>query len=127
MTISSLAASRRYRERSSLTFARATRFGLDTLFRKPGFRLLLRDDGKDFNDTLRDVIKHPDFSDSEPVLRTIQATQALDAALADLPGLVPQVELQGLSNTGSDVGAQGAKILDRLRGKDDLESHLARL
>ena len=74
-----------------MTFARATRLGWDSLLRKPGFGFLLRDNGKDFDGLLGDVIEHPDFTYPEPIFGLIETSQALDPTLADLGRLVPQV------------------------------------
>src|SRR6266446_2760165 len=87
ITISSRSASRRYFERSSLTFARATsRFG-NAFFGKPGFRFGFGDDGEDLDRLACDVIEHPDVVHSEPKLRAAQPPEPLDAALT---GLGPQ-------------------------------------
>ena len=108
-----------------MTSARATRRGRGSLFREPGLGLLLRDDGEDFNRRFGDVIEHPDLIHPKPILRPIQATQAPDAALAQLGRLVAQVQLDGVPDTLLEVGPQSSQALNRLRGQDYLERHLA--
>jgi hypothetical protein len=125
--ISRSAASLRYRERSSLTLARATRRGWGSLFREPGFGLFLRDDGKDFDRRFRDVIENPHILDPEPILRPIKSSQVFDPAPAQLGRLMAQVQLDGVPDIRPKVGAEGPQALDGLGGQDDLERHLARL
>ena len=110
-----------------MTFARATRRGWGSLFREPGLGLLLRDDGKDFDCRLRDVIENPDLVNPEPILRPIKASQALDPAPAQLGRLVAQVQLDGVPDPRLRVSSKGPQAVDGLRGQDDLERHLARL
>jgi hypothetical protein len=58
---SSDSASRRYRDKSSFTFARATRRGCDTLLVEPRLARGLRDDGEDLDFLFGDVIENPDL------------------------------------------------------------------
>jgi hypothetical protein len=118
-----LAASLRYREKSSFTFARAIRRGRSTLLREPTLGLALRDDREDFDVCLCNVIEHPDLVCPEPVLRPPQATQPLDAATTELGGLMAQVLLDGAPHTRSDVSAKFPKPCDRIWGEDDLKSN----
>ena len=120
------AAGKSSRRRPTLP-PRATRRGWGSLFREPGLGLVLRDDGEDFDCRLRDVIEHPDLVNPEPVLWPIDTAQALDAGPAQLGRLVAQVQLDGVPDTRLEVGSNGSQALDRLRGQDDLERHLARL
>lgn len=64
ITISPVAASRRYRERSSFTFATATAFIGRAFLLEPRPGLGLRDDREDFDGSFRDVIEHPDLVDT---------------------------------------------------------------
>jgi hypothetical protein len=113
ITISLLVASLKYRERSSLTFASATLLGWGSLFREPGFGLLLRDDGEDLDDFGDDVIERRNFTNSKSILRLIETAQALDSTLADLAWLVPQVELDGISDSRSEIGPESSQALRR--------------
>jgi hypothetical protein len=66
MTISSLAASRRYFfDKSSLTFASATSRIRGSFLVEPLLRVPFSDDGEDFDCCFFDVIKHPYFIDSQ--------------------------------------------------------------
>ena len=106
ITISSLAASLRYRERSSLTFARAIRRGRCTCVREPALRFTLRDDREDFDVCFSNVIEHPDLVNPEPVLRPFQASQPLDSAATELVGLMAQVLLDCFPNSGADASGK---------------------
>ena len=92
--ISSRSASRRYFERSSLIFARATsRFG-NPFLDEPGFSLRFGDDGEDLDRLARDVIEHPDVIHSEPKLRAAQPPEPLDAALTHPSWLMTQMRFE---------------------------------
>src|SRR5947207_15929558 len=77
MTISPPAASRRYFDKSSLTFANATSRIRGPFFVEPLLRVRFLEDGKDFDCCFLDVIKHPYFINSQAILRTADATQPL--------------------------------------------------
>ena len=59
MTTSPDSASRKYLEKSSFTFARATRRGWDTLRVEPRLGTGLRDDREDVDFSFGDVIEDP--------------------------------------------------------------------
>ena len=44
------------------------------------------------------IVEDPDFANAQPVLRSGQATQALDPTAADLRRLVAKMDLQGIAN-----------------------------
>ena len=98
ITISSRAASFKYRERSSFTSASATRRGGDTLLVEPRLRVGFRDDRKDFDCCFCDVIEHPDLAHPQTILRALQSSEALDPATADLRRLVAEVQLDRFTN-----------------------------
>src|SRR5918994_6700057 len=106
MRISSDSASRRKRERSSLTSASATWRIRRAVFDEPGRRFSFRDDREDFDGFRRDVIENADLPNPEPILRLAQATQALDAALAAPGWLIAQVPFEGIADLGPVVGRQ---------------------
>ena len=56
----------------------------------------LVDDREDFDPVFFDVIEYSHFSDTEPVLGTGEATEALDPAPAHLVGLVPEMSFDGV-------------------------------
>jgi len=123
MTISSLAARRRYFDRSSLTFARATaRVGFAFAL-EPALRFGFRDDREDFNRCFRNVIEHPDVADSQPKLRTAYAAEPLDSTLADLRRLEPEVAFQSISNLAPIVCSKAAVGLHGRWGQDNLTPH----
>src|SRR3990167_2314776 len=101
--ISSVAARRRYFERSSLTFASATVVGC-ARFVEPPLRRGFGDDGEVFDRTLGNVIEHPDIVDAQTVLRLLHPAQALDAALADLRRSEPKVALHGVAHLAPLAG-----------------------
>src|SRR5213594_13136 len=103
MTISSLAARRRYFERSFLTLASATALLGRSLPLEPGFRLGLPNDRKDFDRRFGNVIEYPYVIDSEPILWSAQATQPLDTDPADLLRLMSQVALEGIPDPTADA------------------------
>src|SRR6185437_4495721 len=81
------------------------------------------DDCEDFHGATRDVIEHTNLIDPEPVFRSAYSLQALDAALAHLRRLMPQVRLQCCTNRAPEICLQRLKVLNRLRRKNDLISH----
>ncbi len=106
ITTSSDSASRRYRERSSFTLARATRRGRDTLLVKPRLGLGLRDDCEDFDFLVGDVIEHPDLPHSQAVLWLLEAAKPLNAALAQLRWFVPKVQLDAVPDFCSSMSTK---------------------
>jgi hypothetical protein len=58
-----------------------------------------RNDREDFDARFCNVIKHPDVINAEPVLRLAQPAEPIDAALAYLRPLVPQMPLDRLLNS----------------------------
>src|SRR5947209_2319215 len=84
MTISSVAASRKYLDRSSLTLARATALSGLAFLIEPGLRFAFFDDRKDLDRSLGNVIEHPNVADSKAILRLRQPPKPLDATLAGL-------------------------------------------
>src|SRR5256885_16538586 len=103
MTISSPVASRRYLDKSSLTFANATS-RIRGLFRvEPLLRVRFLEDGKDFDCCFFDVIKHPYFINSQAILRPADATQPFDTTLANLGRFVTQVNFKSIANLTPDA------------------------
>jgi hypothetical protein len=81
----------------------------------------LRDDGEDVDFRFCDVIEHPNFIDSQPILRLLKTSEALDPAPAHLGGLVSQVDLEGVLDLRAVVGRQGTQLHSGARREDDLE------
>jgi hypothetical protein len=73
---------------------------------EPGLRLLFRDDREDLDLRFSNVIKNPDVVDSEPVLRLAETAKALDAALAHLRWLVPQMSLNSVLDASANWRVQ---------------------
>lgn len=69
ITISCPSASRKYLERSSFTFASATRFARGPLSLEPRVGLRLWDDSEDLDGVFLDVIQHLYLVDAQAVLR----------------------------------------------------------
>lgn len=121
--ISSRSASRRYFERSSLIFARATsRFGnpfLDEL----GFSLRFGDDGEDLDRLARDVIEHPDVIHSEPKLRAAQPPEPLDAALTYPSWVMTQMRFDCIPYPRPGISLEAPERLGRGWREDDRVTH----
>src|SRR3990170_154397 len=79
MTISSAAARRRYRDRSSFTLASATSRLRRAGRREPLRGLRFRDDGEDLDFLVDEVIEHPELIHAETILRSTQPAHALDS------------------------------------------------
>src|SRR5437870_6190987 len=120
MTISSSAARRRYFDRSSLTLARATARTRRAFLVEPALGLLLFDDREDFDCGLGNVIEHPDFVDSEAILRLTHAPEPLDATLARLGRLESEVTFEGIPNLAANTRGQSLKRLAGIRCQHDL-------
>ena len=86
-------------------------------------RLGFRDDCEDFDGFVRDVIEHPDLSDSEAELRFSHATESLDAALAYLSGLVAKMRFDRIPDLSTPVRSQISQRLRGSWGQNDDESH----
>ncbi len=119
MTTSSLAARRKYFEKSSLTFASATAWVWRALFVEPRLRLFLGDDGEDFNRCFPNVIEHPDVSHPQRVLWLCQPAQPLDTTLAQLSGFVPKVILDGILNPPPEMTPERPETLCSRAAKSD--------
>jgi hypothetical protein len=66
---------------------------------EPALGLGFADDGENFDGRfVRDVIKHPEISDPQAILRLTQADEALDAALAPTGRLMAQVPFDRVAN-----------------------------
>jgi hypothetical protein len=123
MRISSPSASRKYRDRSSLTFARATAFIGRGFAVEPRLGLRLADDGEDFDGRFRDVIEHPNVVDTQAVLGSTGAAEPLDATPADLLGFEAEVALQRVPDPAARVRRQRPQLLHGQRSQDDPIPH----
>src|SRR3989442_14061814 len=123
MRISSDSARRRNRDRSSLTSASAAWRTRRPVLGEPAGRFGLRDDREDLDGFTRDVIKHLHFPHPEPILRSAQAPQALDPALAYPGGFVPQVSAEGVSHFGPAASWHCPVGPSRLASEDDPAPH----
>ena len=85
--------------------------------------LRLRDDRKDVDRSLFDVIENPLFVYSQTVFGALQTPKALDTALADLRGFVSEMSLDGIPNPGPHVGAKPLDLLEGCWRHDDLKGH----
>jgi hypothetical protein len=56
------------------------------------------------------IIEHSDLSQAEAVLRLCHPSEPLDPALADLGRLVPQMDLQRISDGCPIMGIEMAKL-----------------
>jgi len=125
ITISSDSASRKNRDKSSLTSASATRRIGRSVLAKPARRLAFCDDSEDFDGFDRDVIEDSHLSNPETILWLSQPPKALDSTLARPSRLLPQVPFQSVPDLGPMISWQSAVSLRCVRGQDDLISHLA--
>lgn len=121
--ISSSAATRKYRERSSFTSARGTARVWLAVLREPRLGLAFRDDGEDLDRFVRDVIEHPGFVNAQPELGPAQPPKALDAALADLGRFVAQVPLDAVPDLRAVMSREPIQLADGARCEDDLVAH----
>ena len=69
-------------------------------------RLRFADDREDLDCRFGNVIEHPDFRDSQPILRPTQPTHAPDSALAHLRRFEAQMPFEGIPDQGAYVGRQ---------------------
>jgi hypothetical protein len=123
ITISSRAANRKYFERSSFTCASATAWTRRSFLREPTLRLLLGDDGKDFDRRFCNVIEHHDVADPQSVLRLAEAAQPLHATFADFRRFVSEVAVDRVLDQRSLVAGQLPKHASGLWSQDDVERH----
>jgi hypothetical protein len=70
-----------------------------------------------------DVIEHPYLPNPEAVLRSLEATQPLDTAPAQLGRLVSKVQLDTVSNLGPRMSRETGQLPSGVRRHDDLEAH----
>jgi hypothetical protein len=127
ITISSVSASRKNRDKSSLTSVSATRRIGRSVLGKPVSRLGLCNDGEDFDGFDRDVIENSYLSDPKAILWLTQTPEPLDSALARPSGLLPQVPFKSVPHLSAMISWQSSISLYCVRGQHDLISHLARL
>src|SRR6266850_4505475 len=94
ITTSCVSASRRKRDKSSLTSERGTSFIFDfrtalAMARPPIW-------GRSPVPRTRNIVEHTDLLDAEPVLRSRDTAQTLNSASARLRWFVPQMGFEGL-------------------------------
>lgn len=53
-----------------------------------------------------DIVEDPNITYAQAILRSSQTSQALDAALANLPRFVPEMALQRIANFSSNMSLQ---------------------
>jgi hypothetical protein len=90
-------------------------FGLE-----PRGRFGFVDDREDLDPVFFDVIEHPHFSDSEPVLRTGEAAKTLDSAAAELLWLMAQMALDRVDYLPSKMRTQGSELPRCFRRQNDI-------
>src|SRR5437879_9005263 len=95
MTTSCVSASRRKRDKSSFTSERGTSFILDFRTALTMTRLRFGHDRQYLDGCTRNIVEHTNLLDTEPVLRSRYAAQALDSATAGLGWFVPQMGFEG--------------------------------
>jgi hypothetical protein len=72
---------------------------------------------------LSHVVEHADVAYSQSKLRTREAAQPLDPALAPLRRFMPQMSLNCVFDLRSGICAESLEVLDCLRGEEDLVPH----
>ena len=125
ITISSVSACRMYLESSSLIWLRGIFFiGLAFLL-EPSVGIGLCNDREDLDFPFSDVVKDPQFTDSEAVLWAGKPAKSFDSSLAYLGRLVSQVNFQSVPNCGAITRDQAAKIINGFGGKSISNAILA--
>jgi hypothetical protein len=114
---------RRYREKSSFISATATLFGAFAFLFEPRCGSCFVDDGEDLDPLFFDVIEHPHFSDTEPVLGTGEPPETLDLASTQLLGLMPEMPLDRVPYLNSHMRTQRPELPGCFWRQDDVESH----
>jgi hypothetical protein len=65
-----------------------------------------------------DVVEDPIVLDQQPVLRSLESSQPLDTAPADLLRLMPEVLRDHIADRGPVAGTEAAEIAGGVGGKD---------
>src|SRR5262249_37963785 len=107
ITISSVSARRRTFERSFFTSERGTIFIALPCLSEPCIRIRFRNDAEDSGHRILNAVEDPQVIPSKPISWKGESPESLDAALADLGPLVPQMDLD-----------RGAHLLVRMRSGD---------
>ena len=84
-----------------------------------------RDDRKDLDFFIGDVIEDANLLNAETELGSSQPAKALDSTFGDLGWLVPEMGLERILDRRALVRRKGTKAHGGAWGKDDLETHLA--
>ena len=85
--------------------------------------MCLVDDGEDLDPVFFDVIEHPHFSDTEPVLGAGEAPKALDSALTQFHWLETKMPLDRVPDLPSDMRPQRSELVCRSRRQNDIVTH----
>src|SRR6266849_2317692 len=67
--------------------------------------------------------RSPNFAYAQPILRTEQSSQPLDATTARFLGLVSQVRFERSPHGRPNVGRQPPEVFDGFGGENDGEGH----
>src|SRR5262245_3791777 len=121
--MSARAAIRRYFDKSSLTFANATSRNRGSLLFEPFLRLRFRDDGKDLDCCFLDVIKDPNLTNPQAILRSAQASQPFNPAFAYLCRFVTEVYFASAAKRTPDLCRQPLVLLSNIRSQYYVVSH----
>src|SRR2546427_10605951 len=108
ITTSCISASRRKRDKSSLTSERGTSFILDFRTAPAMTRPPIWDDRQYLHGRTRNIVEHTHLIDAQPVLRSRDAAQTLNSASARLRWFVPQMGFEGLLYRRPFVDLQSA-------------------
>src|SRR5262245_30314087 len=106
MTICSVSAKRKYRERSSFTSESGTVFIRSTFLLKPGVGIGFRDDRQHLDFFANDVIEHTQLIHAKAILRVRELPKTFDPTLAHLGRLVSQVDLHSIAHLSAIACAQ---------------------
>jgi hypothetical protein len=90
---------------------------------QPCLSLRFGDDRQDFDVLARNVVKDPNLSNTEPVLRPAKSSETLDTASAGLPGFVSQMRFERDSHRSTNIRLQPMEVFDGCRRQNDSEAH----
>jgi len=90
---------------------------------QPGSRLGFRNDRQHLYRVFRDVIEHPDFSNTQPILGMVDPPKPLNSTLAHSPWLMSKVSLQCILHLRPRVGLEAFQILRGFGGKNYIVFH----
>src|SRR3981081_2871070 len=92
-------------------------------FFQPCLCLRFDHDRQNLDGRAGNIIEHTNLGHTEPILRSIESAESLDAAAPWLRGFMSQMRFEGCAYGTLNVCLQRLKVFDGLWSQDDVKTH----